>query len=645
MSPAHLRQHLEEALAHHRAGRLDRAARLYQRVQAAAPRNFDARHLLGVIAVQEGRAAEAITLLTGALQLAPRHVSCRLRLGMALMAAGRAKDAEPHFRRALDLQPDSAEGWGCLAHCLKVQDRIGEALRCDERCVELDPKVAVSWHNYGLTLAFENRLEEALRCHDRSLEVDPGYARGHFGRGQALQRMHRVPEAIAAYDTFLAREPGNSDARSYRLLGFHYLDEVSRERLFAEHVDFGRATGVFPRPGFPNAPAPGRRLRLAVLSPDLRSHACAYFLEPLLRHLDPAAFEVVLYHDHFLVDAVSRRLQAQAALWRNFVGQPNEAVEAAIRADRPDILIDLAGHTGMTSRLPLFARHLAPVQVTYLGYPDTTGLPAMGYRFTDSIADPAGEADAWATEKLVRFAPTAWSYQASANAPAVVPPPAAAAAAAPVVFGCFNSLAKITDRMLAVWSRVLAAVPDSRLLLKGGGLESPALQQTWRTRLAAHGIPPERVDLAGRTAGADEHLAVYHRVDIALDTFPYHGTTTTCEALWMGRPVVTLRGDRHSSRVGASLLTAVGHPEWIAADADGYVAIATGLAADRPRLAGTSAALRPQLAASVLCDHAGQAARFGAALRACWTEWCGGVQPSPTDQATGTFSHAEALSV
>jgi predicted O-linked N-acetylglucosamine transferase (SPINDLY family) len=244
----------------------------------------------------------------------------------------------------------------------------------------------------------------------------------------------------------------------------------------------------------------------------------------------------------------------------------------------------------------------------------------MDYRFTDNVVDPEGDADRFATEKLVRFAPTAWSYAPPADAPEPIAAPCAARGY--VTFGCFNNPAKITDGMLAAWGRILQAIPTARLRLKGQGFGDPAMRARYAERFARWGVPGGRVDLLDRTADTKSHLALYHDVDIALDTFPYHGTTTTCEALWMGVPVLTLAGDRHMSRVGASLLAAIGHPEWIAADADAYVRLAVELAAKPEALAAVRARLRDDLRASALLDHAAQSVRFGAALRQCWTEWC-----------------------
>lgn len=624
MNPAKLQSLLQAAITHHRAGRLNEAENLYRQARVGAPKHFDVLHLSGLVAYQQGRMSDAVDLLGRAHALNRREPVCEMRLGLALLAAGRAAEGEAHLRQVVKQNPGYNEAWDNLAYCLKAQDKLVEALACHEKAVALKPSHAIGWYNYGTTLSLLGRYADALRCHDRALAAEPNYAMARFGRAQALHQADRIPEAVEDYRKYLALEPRNHEARSYLLFALHCLDGVSREELFAEHVAFDRALGVQPVAAakLPNTPQPERRLRVAVLSPDLRVHSCAYFLEPLVRHLDRERFELYLYHDHFREDAMTERLRPLAAVWRNFVGQPPQTVEKAIRADAPDILIDLAGHTGMTNRLPLFAARLAPVQITYLGYPNTTGLAAMDYRFTDARADPEGDADRFATEKLVRFAPTAWAYAPPADAPTCEAAPREPGA--PVTFGCFNTLSKITDGMLQTWARVLAAVPDSRLLLKGAGLDEAAVRERYAARFARLGLPLERVELLGRTIDTASHLAVYRRVDVALDTFPYHGTTTTCEALWMGVPVVTLAGDRHMSRVGVSLLHAAGHPEWIAEGADAYVRIAVELAGDREKRAALRIGLREELGRGPLLDHAAQSARFGAALRACWVEWCGG---------------------
>jgi predicted O-linked N-acetylglucosamine transferase (SPINDLY family) len=636
MAPAKFQHVLQEALAHHRAGRLAEAEKLYACVRTATPGSFDAFHLSGFLALQQGRHADAARLLLRAGGLNPRSAPCALRLAHALKAQGRLPEARAAAGRAAALDPACADAHFCLGELAAATEGFAAAVPHLRRVTELQPQAADGWANLGAALAQSAGGTGALECFDRALALDPANAQALTGRALALQAEHRTDEALAAYARVLARDPRRHEARSARLLALHYADGLDRRELFAEHLAFGAAVTAPPPLPLPNAPDPARRLRVAFLSPDLRSHPIAYFLDPLLAHLDRAAFEIVLYHDHAVVDPMSARLRARADRWRNLAGLPAAAAEAAIREDASDILVDLAGHTGF-NRLPLFARRLAPVQVTYLGYPDTTGLQAMDYRLVDAITDPPGEADALATEKLVRFAPTAWAYGPPEEAPAPAPPPALAGG--PVTFGCFNNFAKVSDTTLRGWARVLAAVPGSRLLLKDRSLSSPDQQARVRARCAVLGLDNDRVELLGRTAGLGAHLAQYARIDLALDTFPYHGTTTTCDALWMGRPVVTLAGGRHASRVGASLLAAAGHAGWVARDWDEYVRIAAGLASDRPRLGEISRALRRDLACSPLLDHPAQAVRLGAALRDCWARWCaeaGGLPPpvsAPTELA------------
>ena len=630
LSPAKLQSLLQNGLVHHRAGRLAEADSHYRQARVASPKNFDALHLSGLLAQQQGRLNESIDYFRKALQVSPKAVTCEVRLAGVLLAAKRSVEAEQHLRHALTLKPDYHEAWDQLASCLKAQDRLAEAIACHEKVVTLKPDSAAGWVNYGFTLRLAGRVAEALRCHERAQASAPDFAPARFGRAQALQQLHRTREAVSEYDEFLRLQPHSHEARSNRLFALQNLADLTREQIFAEHVAYGRSLGSFPTPVFAGVADPRKRLRVAVLSPDLRQHSCAYFLEPLLQHLDREEFELYLYHDHFREDSVSARFRALAVQWRNLSGLSNVAVAQQIRDDHPDLLIDLAGHTGITNRLPVLARRVAPVQVTFLGYPDTTGVPAVDFRFTDGLADPENDADAFATEKLIRFAPTAWTYLPPPEAPEVAPAPCLTLGH--VTFGCFNDLAKITEPMLAVWARVLAGVNGSRLRLKGRGLGEPVLRADLEVRLRRAGIAPERVEFLERTPDTASHLALYHGVDVALDTFPYHGTTTTCEALWMGVPVVSRIGDRHVSRVGASLLSAVGHADWATTSEDAYVHAAVALANDRDQLGAIRRNLREEMKQGPMLNHAAQAAAFGSALRACWIQWC---------QRTPSLTHVE----
>lgn len=658
--PPQLARILQQALAHHQANRLPQASTLYAQALRIAPTNFDALHLAGTLALQQNRPADALSLLSKARRIDPKSAICALRLGITLKVLQRYPEAEAQLRASIALDPKSPDTWFHLGATLQAQSRLPDALSALKnsiklkpdyaeaieqlgtlladtesaaaaepllrRVVAIQPDKASGWSNLGVTLSNIGHLSEALDCFARALSLEPKLAHAHAGQGLTLERCYRLSEAVLAYNRALECDPSQHDARSARLLCLHYLPDIPREQLHAEHVAAGRLMRTILSPANlrndPTSPRPDRpRLRLLVISPDLRAHSVAYFLEPLLAHLDRRAFEVFLYHDHAKVDAMSERLRALADQWRHIAGFKHDAVASMLRADAPDILLDLAGHTGL-NRLALFAHRFAPVQATYLGYPDTTGMPEMDYRLTDPLADPPGDSDAFNTEKLIRFSPTAWCYAPPLKAPEPNAPPSADAGF--VTFGCFNNFAKITDDTLAAWGRLLATVPQSRLLLKGHGLDAPIIQADLHRRFASAGLSPDRVELLPHTPTITEHLATYARIDVALDTFPYHGTTTTCEALWMGVPVVTLAGDRHASRVGISLLQATRHPEWIADGWDAYIACAAQLAQDLPRRAGLRQTLREDLRSSALLDHETQAARFGDALRAMWAERTGG---------------------
>ncbi|HEY3757941.1 MAG TPA: tetratricopeptide repeat protein [Opitutaceae bacterium] len=678
MNTAVLQEWLQTGLRHHQAGHWDEAAKWYGKVRIARPRNFDALHLDGTRALQQGKYEDALKLLSQARRESPQSAVCTLRLGIAHFMLGRNGEAERQFREAARLDPKLAEASfhlgqtlrrlgqldeavAAFRHAIELQpnyaeayDRLGALLwglkgagaaePILRKAVELDSKLATAWCNLGLSWIHQGRLSDALTAIGKALELNPKFDHAFAARGLALSKFYRAAAAADAYGQALKLNPGNFEAHSARLLELQYDGSVSKAELFAAHRAFGEAVEArLPKPtshnvaggGDPGRPAfdtaiagvgapgysgPPRRLRVGFLSPDLHRHSVAYYLRPILAHLDRSRFEVFLYNDMPSHDEVSDQLKALSDGWRSTAGMPVEALENVLREDRLDILIDLAGHTGH-NRLPLYARRVAPVQATYLGYPDTTGLAAMDYRLVDSISDPPGSADGFATERLVRFSSTAWSYEPPAGSPDPAPGPAATNGH--VTFGCFNNVAKLSDTVLRTWGKILAAVPEGRLLLKGYGLTTPALQAELNRRMVQAGIPRERVHFLERTADVADHLDLYRRVDVALDTFPYHGTTTTCEALWMGVPVVTQAGDRHASRVGASLLTALGRPEWIAENESDYIGTAIRLAGEASRSAGPRVELRERLRGSALMDHPGQAARLGAALESL-------LSPCPT---------------
>jgi protein O-GlcNAc transferase len=607
---------LGKATAAHLAGRPAAASAMYASVLRENPLDFRALHLGGAAAYQLEQMDLAASLFQRAIRVKPDSGSSLVCLGLALAAIGRIQEAEENLKAGLALDSGNPEAWLNLGGFLMTTGRNPEALGCYRQALKLKPGYAAAFAGLGEVLKADANTAQATAHYLMALKLDPRNAVARLGLIQTLQACNRVQESLRECDRFLTEQPAHVRVRSTRLFLLNYFEDIPVGRLLEEHRIYGRLFPEAPRRRFPNAREPEKRLKVAFLSPDLRGHSISYFLEALLRHLDPVRFEVVLYHDNVRTDSASDRLAARAALWRNFWGRGDGTVEATIRADAPDVIVDLAGHSGQ-NRLHLFARRLAPVQVTYLGYPNTTGLAEMDYRFTDETADPVGDGDRQCVERLVRFAPCAWCYAPSEEMKGAGRIPSSGEGAS-IAFGSFNNLCKLTDGTLRLWGRLLAAAEGSRLVLKGFGIEPERV----KTRLTAAGIDLARVSLLLPERDVVAHLECYRHLDIALDPSPYGGTTTTCEALWMGRPVITLAGDRHASRVGASLLGAIGRPQWVAASPEEFIRIASGLARDRAELKRESAGLRERMEQSPLFDHAGQAGRFADALRACWRHWC-----------------------
>ncbi len=622
MLPVTVQQAFAFAQQHHQAGRLAEAEGLYRQILAVAPQHLDALHFLGVIAAHTGRSEEGMEMIRRSIASDPRNSAYHDNLGTVFREQGRVEEALACSQRALALNPNEAATHNNLGNALRDVGRVAEAIACYERALTLAPDYADALNNWGMSLRSVGRLEEALAAHRRVLVLAPGCAQAHLGVGHALADLGSAREADAEYRRALVLRPGWADAHSAVLLNLHYLADVAAETMSAEHLRWDEAharplwQGLEPHA---NDPTTGRRLRVGYVSPDFRSHPVGYFIENLLASHDRAQVEVFCYSNSHRSDAVTTRLRAHASHWRTIMGQSDARTSALIREDEIDILVDLAGHTA-DNRLLVFARKPAPVQVTYLGYCDTTGLGTMDYRITDRHADPPGTTERFHTERLVRLPKCAWCYSPPETAPVVAPLPALQSDV--LTFGSFNTLAKINDEVLALWGDILRRIPGSRLLLKSAALGEDRARQRIVEELARGGIASDRIEFSGWQPSLAAHLDTYRRVDIALDPFPYHGTTTTCEALWMGVPVVTLAGAHHAARVGASLLHAVGLDSLVAHDRLEYAEIAVRLACDLPLLARLRFTLRDRMKGSPLLDAPTFARCMEVAYREMWRAWC-----------------------
>ncbi|MBL9031409.1 MAG: tetratricopeptide repeat protein [Phycisphaerae bacterium] len=591
------------------------------------------RHAVSL--AQSGSLPEAIRVLQAALPAAPGaaipggggggggagEAEARALLGTLLHAAGRATEAIEALRQAHALAPAQARIAYQLGVILIGVGRLSDGLAMLQRAADADPAWPMPLSAMARTLAGAGDPAQADRLYRRALALNPADAESLCGLGGLLITSGKPAEAVEQFRAAARAAPTSAEVLGKVLSALNYADDATPEETFDAHRRWGQvamASALAP-PAFANPRDPLRRLRVGLLSPDLYDHSCAYFLLPILEQRDRAAVEYVCYSVSDRSDAMTARLRSAADHWRDAAGWPGSRLVRAIREDSVDVLVELSAHTA-GGPLAALKDRAAPVQVTYLGYPNTTGLPTIDARLVDSRTDPPG-AERFHTERLLRLDPCFLCYAPPAHAPPVSPPPALGATG--ITFASFNSIRKLSPTTLRMWARTLGAVPGSRLLLKTRGLAIPWTRENILSTLAALGVGPDRVEALDLLPDKSSHLDTYARADIALDTFPYNGTTTTCEALWMGVPVVTREGATHAARVGASLLAAAGLPVLVARDEDEFARIASGLARDLDRLASLRAGMRARLAASALLDAPAFARRFEHALRAAWSHWCG----------------------
>jgi protein O-GlcNAc transferase len=608
---------LAAAVAHHQADRLADAEALYRQVLAAAPDDIDALHLLGVLATQSNQHETAVALIRRAVALQPTIPVLHYNLGCALREALRPDEAESHFRQALVLQPDYPHALNNLGDILRERKAYPEAEQFFRQAIALDPAFADAWTNLGVVLKRTGRAEEAVAAHRRAITLRPDFAIAHNNLGNALLDAGYVPDALASLRHARALRPHDPEMHGNVLLGSFYDPATDPTAHFRDHQAYGArfpATPAAP-PSMNNLPFP-RPLRIGYVSPDFSDHSLRFFIEGLLAHHHPDRAEIFCYANVFRPDLVTARLQQSVlpAHWRDITRLSDVQAAAQIREDHIDILVDLAGHTAR-NRLPLFALHPAPIQATYLGYLGTTGLPAIQYRLTDAYVDPPGQTEHLHTETLVRLPHTFACYRPPQGTPAVSPPPALANGH--ITFASLNMLYKLSPEVLAAWARILHRLPTARLALITRGLEEPLGRSRLLDLFACHGISSSRLRFTGKLPLLD-YFAAHAGVDILLDTFPINGHTITCNALWMGVPVVTLAGASYPTRLGCSVLSNLGLAELIAATPDDYIEKAVALASDMQRLADLRSSLRQRMQQSPLMNEAQFATELENAYNTLW---------------------------
>jgi protein O-GlcNAc transferase len=608
-------------LHHHQAGRLAEAEACYRRVLAARASHPEVHVNLGVVLKRQGKLDEAVVAYRQAIGIKPDCAEAYFNLGIALADQRKFAGAVVAYRQAIGIRPDHVEAHLNLGNALRDQGKLDEAVVAYRQAIGIKPDHSEAHSNLGVALKDQGKLDEAVVAYRQAIGIKPDHAEAYSNLGNALKEQGELDEAVAAYRQAIDIKPDYAQAHSNLLFSLNYRDKSTAEHVFAAHREWDERHGRrISRPlAYGNGHEVGRRLKIGYASPDFREHPVAYFVEPLLKGHDRQVVEVFCYAEVKRPDTVTGDLQRAADHWLVTVGLSDEKLAQRIQADGIDILVDLAGHTAK-NRLRAFARKPAPIQVTWLGYPNTTGLEAIDYRLVDAVTDPVGHADAWASETLVRLADGFLCYGALKDVSEPTVPPCSKTAT--VTFGSFNNPTKLSAATLDAWATLLSRLSQARLLLKGKPFADPATCALFLARLGERGVAADRVELLGLLPETTAHLALYNQVDIALDPFPYNGTTTTCEALWMGVPVVTLRGDRHAGRVGASLLTQIGLTDLIANSVEQYLEIALALACNPGRLDDLRRSLRPRMAASPLCDGPAFARKMEAAFRTMWQHWC-----------------------
>ena len=725
---------MQQALAHHRAGQLAEAQKIYTQILNIDAQHADSLHLLGLIAMAASNYKVAEELIRKALAVNSSFIF-HSSLGSALKSQGKLDEAVESYQRSLALKPDFADALNNLGLALSAQGKLAEAKESYARALAADPNHADTLVNMGLVLQDENKLDEAVAHYKKSIAVRPGSPEAHFNLGNALKMQNKRDEAITSYLQTLAIKPYpdahinlgmilferrllddaamhfkealklqpdslgalNNLAMTYNALNQYenaiacsehalkidpsamhaldtldvankslaltlttlgttykslgrmddaisvlkralsldpaqaltynnllvtmiYAESVSPEQLFEESCNFGEliANPLIRNRPFINDKNPDRKLRVGYISPDFRNHAVNYFSEPLLTLHDSKKFEIFAYSNTEAIDSVTERLMKEVDHWRDIQFMNDDEAADLIESDKIDILVDLTGHTAR-NRLLVFARKPAPLQITWLGHPATSGMKAMDYRITDVHAEPSGMTEHLNVEKLWRLPDIFCCYKAHENSPDVIDHPPFEDNGY-ITFGCFNNFAKVTETVLKTWARILEQVPNSRLLLEITGIDHPKFKEDVEHRLKDFGFPVERVTLEPRKKSNQFNL--YNKIDIALDPFPCAGGTTSMDTMWMGVPLVTLSGKHFVSRMGVTILKNAGLPELITNSIDGYITTAVDLANDHARLKKMRHNLRDKVARSPLMDQKSFANNMETAYRDIWRKWC-----------------------
>lgn len=618
-------------------GDMEAAIACYERCLAVSP-NFEiaknnmaiALTDLGTKVKLEGNINQGVEYYKKALYYNWHYADAMYNLGVAYGEMLKFEMAIVFYELAFHFNPHCAEACNNLGVIYKDRDNLDKAVECYQLALSIKPNFSQSLNNLGVVYTVQGKMDAALSMIEKAIIANPTYAEAYNNLGVLYRDAGNISMAIKAYEQCLEIDPDSRNAGQNRLLAMNYIHEGHDDKLYEAHRDWGRR---FMRlysqyTSWDNPKDPERPLVIGYVSPDYFTHSVSYFVEAPLVYHDYANYKVIVYSAVVKADAKTNKFREKVlkkgGIWKDIYGIDEKKVASMVREDKVDILVELTGHTA-NNKLGMMACRPAPVQVTWIGYPNTTGLPTIDYRITDLLADPPDSKQKH-VEELVRLPECFLCYTPSPEAGPICPTPALSNGF--ITFGSFNNLAKITPKVLQVWARILCAVPNSRLVVKCKPFCCDSVRQRFLTTLEQLGLESLRVDLLPLILLNHDHMQAYSLMDISLDTFPYAGTTTTCESLYMGVPCVTMAGAVHAHNVGVSLLSKVGLEHLIAKNEDEYVELALQLASDITALSNLRTSLRDLMSKSPLCDGLNFTLGLEATYRNMWRRYCKGDVPS-----------------
>ncbi|KAL5710544.1 hypothetical protein ACHQM5_021092 [Ranunculus cassubicifolius] len=618
-------------------GELESAISCYERCLAVSP-NFEiaknnmaiALTDLGTKVKLEGDINQGVAFYKKALCYNWHYADAMYNLGVAYGEMLKFDMAIVFYELALHFNPHCAEACNNLGVIYKDRDNLDKAVECYQLALSIKPNFSQSLNNLGVVYTVQGKMDAAASMIEKAIVANPSYAEAYNNLGVLYRDAGSITMAVEAYEKCLKIDPDSRNAGQNRLLAMNYINEGKDDKLFEAHRDWGqRFMRLFSQyTSWDNPKDPERPLVIAYVSPDYFTHSVSYFIEAPLVYHDYGKYKVVVYSGVVKGDAKTNRfrekVQKKGGLWRDIYGIDEKKVASMVREDKVDILVELTGHTA-NNKLGMMACRPAPIQATWIGYPNTTGLPAIDYRITDSLADPPNTKQKH-VEELVRLPESFLCYTPSPEAGPVCPTPAVSNGF--VTFGSFNNLAKITPGVLQVWAKILCAVPNSRLVVKCKPFCCDSVRLRFLSTLEQLGLESLRVDLLPLILLNHDHMQAYSLMDISLDTFPYAGTTTTCESLYMGVPCVTMAGSVHAHNVGVSLLTKVGLGQLVAKTEDEYIQSAVKLASDITELSKLRLSLRNLMLSSPVCDGRNFILGLESVYRNMWHRYCRGDVPS-----------------